>query len=99
MGLCTSPDIFHEKISKLFEGFLKLRACVYNLLVITKETFIDHIKALGEILQKLSEAGLKLNAEKSFFRQTKTKYLRFWLSNYGARPLLYKEDNIKTVYD
>ena len=41
-----------------------------KILVITKYDFIDHLKDLEKVLQKLVESGLKINAETSLFRRT-----------------------------
>ena len=73
--------------------------CAYidDVLVITKINFEDHLKALYSVLQRLAEAGLKLNAEKSFFGRTETEYLGFWVINNGIIPLSYKVESIKTI--
>ena len=70
MGVCNSPNIFQEKISELFDGFDMVHAYIDDVLVITKNNFEDHLKALGRFLKRLTEAGLKVNVEKSFFGQT-----------------------------
>ena len=70
MGVCNIPNIFQEKISKLFDGFDMVRAYIDDVLVTTKNKFEDHLKALDRILQRLAEAGLKVNAEKYFFGRT-----------------------------
>ena len=59
----NSPEIFQEKISKLFEGFNRVRTCVEDILLITKDDFINHVKELGKSLHKPSEAGLKIKLE------------------------------------
>ena len=66
MGVCNSPDIFQEKISELFEGFDTVRAYIDDILVITKNDFMDHLVELEKAQQRLAEAGLKFNADKSF---------------------------------
>ena len=70
MGVCNSPDIFQEKISELFQGFDEVRAYIDDVLVITKENYENHLVALERVLQRLAEAGLKVNADKSFFGRT-----------------------------
>ena len=60
MGVCNIPDISQGKIYEIFEGFDMVSAYIDNLLVITKYDFKDNLKALGEILQRLSEPGLKV---------------------------------------
>ena len=64
MGMYKIPEIFQEKISKLFEVFDIVHVCVDNDIIITKENFTDHLKALKNVLQKLAEVVLKINTEK-----------------------------------
>ena len=66
MGVCNSPDIFQENIFKQFDGFDMVRAYIYDVLVITKNDFEDYLKSLDRVLQRIAEAGLKVNAEKYF---------------------------------
>ena len=44
-------------------------ACTYieDAIVISKHNFVDHLKALENVLQKIMEAGLKVNVVKSLF--------------------------------
>ena len=63
MGKYNSPDIFQEKRSELFKGLDTVHAYIDGVLVITNKCFIDHLKALEKFLQKLAEAGLKLNVK------------------------------------
>jgi Reverse transcriptase (RNA-dependent DNA polymerase) len=51
MGLCNSPDIFQEKMSKLMEGLDFVRTYIDDLLIITKESFDDHLEKLDLVLQ------------------------------------------------
>ena len=53
MGVCNSPDIFQENISELFDGFYMVRAYIDDVLIITKNNFEEHIKALDRFLQRL----------------------------------------------
>ena len=50
MGLCNSPDIFQEKMSKLMTGLEFARAYLDNLLLITKGNFDKHLEALETAL-------------------------------------------------
>ena len=61
MGVCKSPDIFQENISELFYGFDMVRVYIYDVLVMTKNNVEDHLKSLDMVLQRLAEAGLKVN--------------------------------------
>ena len=70
MGLCNSPDIFQEKMSELMEGLEFVRTHIDDLLSLTKGSFEDHLEKLEIVFQRLQEAGLKVNAKKSFFART-----------------------------
>ena len=72
MGVCNSPDIFQEKIFRIFDGFNMVRKDIDDVLLITKNIFEYHLKALDKVLKRLAEAGLKVNAEKSFLGQIET---------------------------
>jgi hypothetical protein len=67
MGLCNSPDIFQQKMSKLMEGLEFARAYINNLLIISTGDFSNHLKHLNRVLSRLNARGLKINASKSFF--------------------------------
>ena len=70
MGGCNSTIIFQENISKLFDGFNMVCAYIDDVLIITKNNLEYHLKSLERVLQRLAEAGLKVNAEKYFFGRT-----------------------------
>jgi hypothetical protein len=63
MGLSVSPDIFQEKMSELMTGLDLARAYLDDLLIISTETGSNkHLEKLEQVLNRLSEAGLKINA-------------------------------------
>ena len=80
MGLCNSPDIFQEKMSSLMAGLEFVRAYIDDLLIISKDTFEDHLDKLETVLKRLQEAGLKVNAKKSFFGRGELEYLGYWIT-------------------
>ena len=94
MGLCNSPDIFQEKMSELMEGLEFVRTYIDDLLVITKESFEDHLEKLDLVLQRLEDAGLKVNGNKSFFARTELEYLGYWITRDGIKPL---PDKVKAI--
>ena len=85
MGLCNSPNIFQEKMSKLMVGLEFARAYFDNLLLITTGDLAEHLVKLEQTLTKLSEAGIKINASKSSFCQTELEYLGYWVTRHGIR--------------
>ncbi len=64
MGFAGSADIFQAEIIDLMEALEYVRAYIDDLLFITRGTLEDHIDKLREVLRRLREAGLKVNAAK-----------------------------------
>jgi Reverse transcriptase (RNA-dependent DNA polymerase) len=94
MGLGNSPNIFQEKMSELMEGLDFVQTYIDDLLVIAKESFEDHLEKLDLVLQRLEDAGLKVNGNKSFFAQTDLEYLGYWITRKGIKPL---PDKVKAI--
>ena len=90
MGLCNSPDIFQEKMNELFEGLDFARAHIDDLLCLSKGTFEDHLEKLERVLARLTQAGLKVNAKKSFFARSELEYLGYWITRDGIQPVKEK---------
>jgi len=86
MGYAGSPDIFQAEMMDLMESLEYARAYIDNLLVITRGTLEDHLEKLGEVLRRLREAGLKVNAAKSFFCTHEIEYLGYILTRGGIKP-------------
>jgi hypothetical protein len=94
----VSPDIFQEKMSELMTGLDFARAYLDDLLIISTETgFNKHLEKLEQVLNRLSEAGLKINAVKSFFGRTNLEYLGYNFSREGIRPSQKKIDAILQI--
>ena len=53
MGLCTSVDLFQEKMSELMSDLEFIRAYIDDLLIITKSSFEDHLNKLEMVFQRL----------------------------------------------
>ena len=51
--------------------------------VLTKHNYVDHIKAIEKVLQKISEAVLMVNVENSFLDVQKLSTLVYGLLNMG----------------
>ena len=50
MGIANSPDIFQSKIIRLIEGLDYVRAYLEDILIITKNTYDDHLNKLDKVL-------------------------------------------------
>jgi hypothetical protein len=85
-GSCCSADIFQAEMMDLMEALEYVRAYIDDLLVITRGTLEDHLDKLREVLRRLREVGLKVNAAKSFFCTHKIEYLGYILTRGGIKP-------------
>ena len=83
MGIAGSPDIFQEKMTDLMSQLEYVRTYIDDLLLLTKTTFNDHLNHLAEVLKRLRNAGLKVNAAKSKFCAVEVEYLGYILSRDG----------------
>ena len=62
MGIADIPDIFQGKMSELMESLEYIRAYLDDLLCISKLILEDHLEKLEEVIRRLCDAGLKVNA-------------------------------------
>jgi hypothetical protein len=69
MGLCSSPDIFQEKMSDLIQGLEFTRAYIDNLLIPSTGSFSQHLEHLDKVLSCLNESGLKSMQPKAFLQE------------------------------
>ena len=97
MGLCNSPDIFQEKMSTLMQDLEYVRAYIDDLLVITNGSMEDHLEKLSVVLNKLRDAGLKVNVKKSFFARAELEYLGYWITREGVSPTTTKVNAISNI--
>jgi transposase InsO family protein len=97
MGLCNSPDIFQEKMNDIMTGLEFAQAYIDDLLVISCGDFEDHLNKLEQVLTRLSESGLKVNASKSFFGKEELEYLGYWITREGIKPLSKKVEAISNI--
>ena len=86
-GLCNGPDVFQEKMMELFDGIEYVRAYIDDLLILTKATFEEHLEKLKVVLDRLREAGLKVNVTKSYFARGELEYLGYWITREGIKPM------------
>ena len=90
MGVAGSPDIFQERMTDLMRNLEFVRAYIDDLLVISKDSFKDHLEKLDTVLKRLRDAGLKVNAKKSTFGLQEVEYLGYILTREGIKPQMDK---------
>ena len=94
MGISGSPDIFQGKMSTLMAGLEFVRTYLDDILIISAKSFTDHLNKLEQTLIRIKKAGLKVNAEKSFFGRGEIEYLGYWVTRKGIQPMPKKVDAI-----
>jgi hypothetical protein len=65
---------------ELMESLEYVRAHLDGLLCISKLSLEDHLEKLGEVLRRLRDAGLKVNAAKLTFCALEIEYLGYVLT-------------------
>ena len=63
MGIAGSPDIFQAKMSELMVALEYVRTYLDDLLCITRASLDDHLQKLRQVLTRLRDVGLKVNAQ------------------------------------
>ena len=53
LGFANSPDISQQEMNDLFHGFLFICAYIYDVLLLTKEDFTDHVQKIEVTINKL----------------------------------------------
>ena len=84
-------------MNELFDGLNFVRAYIHALLCLTKGTFDNHLEKLEHILSRLQQAGLKVNAKKSFFARGELEYRGYWITRDGIQPMKNKVEAIMKI--
>jgi hypothetical protein len=84
-------------VSILMERIEFICAYIDDLLVLSKESFEDHLLKLKLVLQHLQKAELKVNAKKSFFVHPKLEYLGYVINRGGMKPSRKKIKAIENI--
>jgi hypothetical protein len=97
MGIAGSLDIFQSKASELMEDLEYVRASLDDLLCIYRSSLEDNLKKIEEVLRRLCDAGLKVNAEKFTFCALEIEYLGYILTRDGNKPQSNKVQAILVI--
>ena len=86
-GLKGASATFQRTISKVVTPDMSPNALVYiDDVIISSETWEDHLKWLEIVITKIRAAGFSINRKKSYFGRTQVRYLGFLVDQYGLRP-------------
>ncbi len=82
---------------ELLESLEFVRACLDNLLCISKLSLEDHLEKIEEVLRQLPDAGLKVNAAKLTFCALEIEYLGYVLTRDSIKPQSNKVQAILAI--
>lgn len=78
-GLTGAPAAFQRYINSVLQDYLDEFASAYidDVLIYSSGSLQDHRKKVGQVLQRLMDAGLQIDIDKCEFEVKKIKYLGF----------------------
>jgi hypothetical protein len=85
------------KMSELMESLEYVRAYLDDLICISNLSLEDHLEKLEEVLRRLRDAGLKVNAAKWIFCTLEIEYLEYVLTRDGVKPQSNKVQAIPAI--
>ena len=95
-GLCNAPATFQRLMETVLADLIRDKCIVYiDDILVMGETLEDHLQNLKRVLQRLTEAGLKLKPAKCHFLQKKVEYLGHIVSAEGIAPDPRKVDAVR----
>lgn len=92
-GISSASEIFQRKLQE-FLGDIKGVAHYQDDIIVAGETIKEHDRRLQEVLQKLQDAGVKLNKQKCSIRKDTVNYLGHRIDKDGVHP---EFDKIKAI--
>ncbi|KMQ83058.1 reverse ribonuclease integrase [Lasius niger] len=85
-GLTGAPATFQRLLDRLIGPEMEPHAFAYlDDIVIVTRSFEEHLVWLKRVLDRIKEAGLTINPEKSKFCRSQVKYLGFLVQQEGLR--------------
>ncbi len=95
MSIADSPDIFQSKMLELMEDLEYVQAYLDDLLCISGSSLEDNLEKLEEVLRRLCDAGLKVNAENSTFCALEIEYLGYILTREGIK---FQSNKVQAIF-
>jgi hypothetical protein len=83
-------------LSKIW-NILRLILYLDDLLIITNNSYKDHLLKSEMILARLSTAGMRVNISKSKFFAEQIEYLEYWITRQGIQPIRNRVGTILNI--
>ena len=84
-GVSSAPSIFQRTMDNLLQGIKGVSVYIDDILI-SGPTVEEHLRTLDKVLEKLSNAGLRLNKSKCFFLRPWIEYLGHIIDHDGLHP-------------
>jgi hypothetical protein len=84
---CLDPNVIQNVMSKLVHNMEYVKTYLDDLLILTNNSFKDHILKLDMVLARLSTTGMRVNISKSKFFAEQIEYLGYWITRQGIQPI------------
>ncbi len=84
-GISTAPGIWQRAMDNVLTGMPGV-SCYLDDILIVGQSEEQHDERLHQVLERLSQAGLRLKREKCEFKKTRVEYLGYVLDELGLRP-------------
>ena len=94
-GVSSAPGVFQHVMDVLLKGIPGVIVYIDDILV-TGKTEQKHLATLEEVLQRLGEAGLRLQKSKCTFMAPTVTYLDHCIDYQGIHPVAEK---VQTIQD
>ena len=92
-GISSAPAIFQREMEHLFQGIPGVVVYLDDIQITGKDE-ASHLKALEEVLKRLSDAGLRVKRDKYLFVVSSVVFLGHKVDSKGLHPL---QDKIKAI--
>ena len=92
-GLCNAGATFQRAMQELLEGLEYARSFIDDI-IISSETFEEHLVHLRKVLEKLRKAKLKAKPSKCNIGDFETKFLGFIVTRNGIKVCPSRSDTI-----
>ena len=86
MGLKIASDVFQEAMGELFNDMEEVIVYIDDILVIGTDSYKKHLAVVQEVLTRLEDKGMQVNADKSSWAKPEVEYLGFLITREGIKP-------------
>ena len=85
-GIKIATNTFYRILGGLFSDMPNVKVHIDDMIIMSNGTFEEYLTDAEELLKRLSEAGLQVNAEKWKWAAHKLAFLGFNLTRDGFKP-------------